>query len=156
MPLKSYDKDAFHLYTNIWFSLLQTHSEVHEVEELFQHFCHDGEISFWQVVPHSSHIQLVDKDAVRKREREVHKIIKIRNQKTEHPIKMLSWYVLFVCVCDSQGSPDTGSPAAVLCRRPRCCPPCASLHAAELRRGGRRWWWWGGTNILVILFYNLQ
>ena len=107
MPLKSYDKDAFHLYTNIWFSLLQTHSEVHEVEELFQHFCHDGEISFWQVVPHSSHIQLVDKDAVRKREREVHKIIKIRNQKTEHPIKMLSWYVLCVCVCVTHRAPLT-------------------------------------------------
>lgn len=33
-------------------------SEVHEVEELFQHFCHDGEISFRQVSSHSSHIHL--------------------------------------------------------------------------------------------------
>lgn len=38
-----------------------------------------------------------------------------------------------LCVSDSLGSPGTGSPAAVLCRRPRCCPPCASLHAAELK-----------------------
>lgn len=37
---------------------LSTHSEVHEAQELLQHFCHDGEISFRQVVSHSSHIQL--------------------------------------------------------------------------------------------------
>lgn len=37
-----------------------THCEVHEVEELLQHFCHDGEISFWQVFSHSSHIHLVE------------------------------------------------------------------------------------------------
>ncbi len=43
---------------------------------------------------------------------------------------------VYVCICvsNSPGSPDTGSPAAVLCRRPRYCPPCASLHVAELRR----------------------
>lgn len=39
----------------------------------------------------------------------------------------------FHTACDSPGSPGTGSPAAVLCMRPRCCPPCASLHAAELK-----------------------
>lgn len=38
--------------------LFSTHSEVHKVQELLQHFSHDGEISFWQVLPHSSHIQL--------------------------------------------------------------------------------------------------
>lgn len=39
---------------------------------------------------------------------------------------------LCVCVSDSPGSPGIGSPAAVPCTRPQYCPPCASLHAAEL------------------------
>ena len=93
----------------------------------------------------------------REKETEDHRMIQIRNQKTEHPIKIRCVvFIIYsksktsltasfcvcvcvcVCVCHSQGSPDTGSPAAVLCRRPRCCPPCASLHAAELRGRGRR------------------
>lgn len=39
----------------------ETHSEVHEVEEFFQHFRHNGEISFRQVLSHSSHIHLVER-----------------------------------------------------------------------------------------------
>ncbi len=58
-----------------------THSEVHEVEELFQHFCHDGEISFRQVLPHSSHIQLVERH--RDTESPKYDIHKIKNQKTD-------------------------------------------------------------------------
>lgn len=35
-----------------------THSEVHKTQELLQHFCHDGEIAFWKMLSHSSHIYL--------------------------------------------------------------------------------------------------
>lgn len=103
-----------------------THSEVHEVQELLQHLCHDGEVSFWQVFSHSSHIDLMERGEA-------------QTLQSRTKIRRL--------LKDSQSSPDTGSPAAGRCTTPRCCPPCASLRAAELT--GRR-------RHSLVSFQNIQ